>query len=370
MTGFRGFRPGPRNLGLGQVTPRIVDLLRRTRTWAVALALPLFLGVAFFLALCGFVLSRLDIAALPLLGVFGIPMVLLLVLAMPLLRFSRVVGRMTPGSRGPDVEAALAHLGSFWRRTGILLAASLGLAIAGWLFALWFAEKDPRLAELAAVARDPEGWRQGQEAEEQEWIEQERAERSRRSPLVLRPARFGRDSPLWIPIPNPPAAPGRTFAFAEIGEVCRIAETTFLCLINQPGEAFGGGSRQVFTRGGTALTILSRMDGVREILEVTLKKTGPVRSQPSAMREQSLRLAPPTGFPLMTATYVSRKDAQAGEPLLSFHRPHHSCRGDGRFRVLDLAWGADGLPERLVVDFELGCDSSSLAGRLSIRADG
>lgn len=358
MTGFRGFRPVRiGDPGLGQVTPRIVDLLQRTRAWARAIVLVSFLGAGALLALCGFALVRRDPAALPLLAVLGIPALLLLVLAVPLRRFTRAVDRMVLVSPGASVFSAFEHLGSFWRRAGILVAALLALTVGGLLLAIWLGNGEP-----VAMLRDPQGWMERQKARAQERIAAERATPRGQSPLALKPAPFGRGSREWLPVAYPPASPGRSFSFEEIGEVCRSADATFLCLVNFPGEDFRGGTRRIFTRKDTAFTLLSRMDGSREILDMTMERS----------RTWHLRLAPPVGAPLMKTTYeAARYDTYGQEPLFAFATGSLDClgSGSGRFRVVDLARGESTLPDRLVVDFEMECGRDLFAGRLSFQAE-
>jgi hypothetical protein len=357
LTGFRGFRPvRVMDPGLGQVTPRIVDLLYRTRAWARVIALVLFLGAAAFFALYGFALSRLDPAAPLVMGAAAGLALLFLVLALPLARFSRAVDRLAPESQGLSVASALEHLGSFWRRSGILVATFLALTISGLLLVMWLGS-----GELVAMIRDPRGYLEHDAASQKRMSARERATWRGQSPFILKPVGFRRDAPRWNPVTYPPASPGRSFAFEEIGGVCQSADTTFFCLVNFPGEAFRGGSRRIFTGKETAFTLLPRRDGSRDILEVTMERS----------QTWHLRLAPPAGAPLMKTVYeTSRYDTDGQEPLLALSAGSLPCGSKGRFRVVDLAWGASQLPDRLVVDFELDCSQGILAsGRLSFQVD-
>jgi hypothetical protein len=353
-----------KDFGFGQVTPRIVDLLHRTKTWTLAISLVAFLGVAAFMAagVAARILVEGPSPFLLILGLAGFPALAAFLWAVPLYRFAQAVDRMTPWNRGPGVASALRQQASFWRRAGVTVAAFLVFAAGGWLALLWLARTDPVLADLVEVARDPQGFVQKVEERRQELIRQEQESSRGKSPLVLSPVRPYR-APLWIPEPNPPAAPGRRFTYEEIGEACQVADTTFLCLINFPGERVGAGSRRVVTGDDAIFLILPETVGFREVLQVTL--TG------NDDRPWRLRLGPQMGFPLMKASYV-RTAANTGgpEPYLDFYTPAFYCRdNEGRFRVAELVWGADGLPDRLLVDFELECDSNRrIAGRLSLQA--
>jgi len=345
-------RPGAGSLDLGQVTPRIVDRLHRTKTWARAVAVISFLSIAAVLVFCGaaWFHSEEEAFLAPLaLGLAGVLALAALLPAISLYRFAQTVEQMTQWNRGQSVASAFEDLGSFWRRAGCLLAGALGACF----LILWLAR--PELASFVAAARNPQGTAQQEE---------KRETRPSRSPLVLREARFGRNAPLWVPTPNPPASPGRSFTFEEIGEACQVADTTFLCLINRPGEWVGGGSRQVITGDDAIFTVLPQTAGTREILEVAL--TG------NDDRPWRLRLGPQMGFPLMKITYEGTSESTIGtaHPFLAFYGGSLYCRNDhGRFHVQELVWGADGLPDRLVVDFQVECDLGPPAlGRLSMQA--
>ena len=120
--------------------------------------------------------------------------------------------------------------------------------------------------------------------------------------------------------------------------------------------------------GGDAhfeLLPISYHEGDREYLKVTVE-WGPTK-------EMSLGLGPPRGFPLMKMTYGrATNTGLGGVPFISFSKSSDaSCYGNGKFRIVDLAWGTDGLPDRLVADFEQECGEHSPAiGRLSVQPGG
>lgn len=361
-----GVRPGVGNRGFGQITPRIVDLLYRTATWARGIAVIAFLGIAAVLVFCGVAWFHTDPGASLVrvaLSLAALLALALLMLPLSLLRFARAVEPMTQWNQGESAGSAFEHLGFFWRRAGILLALYLLVALGGGLLVRQLASSEPALAAFVAATRDPRAFARQQEEGKQALMRAERETRRGQSPLTLRPAaeQFGRNAPLWVPPPNPPASPGRRFTFDELGEACQVADTTFLCLANRAGETIGGGSRRVITGDDAIFVALPQTDGSRSLLEISL--SGLDRDP------WHLRLAPPPEYPLMKIAYEGTTSLSSWNgPFLEFRMGGNFCRADkGRFHVRELAWGADGLPNRLVVDFEVRCDAGVPAmGRLSI----
>jgi hypothetical protein len=361
-----GPRPGLRNPGFGQITPRIVDLLYRSAPWARAISIITLLGIAAGLVFCGFAWVQTgpeDPLVRVALSLGAVLALAALLPPLPLLRFARSAERMTLKNQGESAGSAFDHLGFFWSRVGILLALYLLVALGAGFLVRYLAPSEPMLAAFVEATHDPRAYAQQQEESRQALMREERETRRGQSPFILKEAaeEFGRNLPLWVPTPNPPASPGRRFTFDQLDEACQVADTTFLCLVNRAGEPVGGGSRWVVTGDDAIFVVLPQTDGPRSLLEVNLAG---IEDSPLY-----LRLAPPEGFPLMQMAYEKTTGiSYSRSPFLEFRMEGSFCRADqGRFNVRDLALGADGLPDRLVVDFEVRCDSGVPAlGRLSV----
>lgn len=372
-----GFRPGGRDFGFGHVTPRLIDLLSRTRTWAKLVALIAFLGVAALTLLAAVIWFKEDdaSASLVVLGA-GAFATMAFFLAAPLYRFASAVEDMSANNRTRSVAEAFESLHAFWSRAGWLTAVLLVLSVAGIFYVRHRAETDPGMKALLEGSLDPTAIaRQQEEAEQAQSLERSRDEALReeqkakltRSPMVLQIVEPEDDTPTWAPASSAaPAAPGRTLGFEDLAQACQVADTTFLCLPNQPGETIKDGTRLVVTGNDAPFTILPQQSGERQLLEIAAQIEGEER--------WVVRLAPPEGFTLSEMAYenTSRAGDSGGTgPLLSVAGPSQSyCGGGGKFRVMDLAWGADGIPDRLVVDFDVSCHGGHHVGRLAVQAGG
>lgn len=215
-----GFRPGGRDFGFGHVTPRLIDLLSRTRTWTKLVALTAFLGAAAlaFLALVIWFKEDDGGAFLVVLGA-GAFAAMAFFLAAPLYRFASAVEDMSANNRTRSVAEAFESLHAFWSRAGRLTAVFLVLFLAGILYVRQRAETDPGMKVLLEGALDPAAIARQQEAAEQaqslerprdEALRDEQRAKLARSPMVLQIVEPEDDTPTWAPAPSDtPTAPGR-----------------------------------------------------------------------------------------------------------------------------------------------------------------
>jgi hypothetical protein len=326
--------------GLGQVTPRLVDLLRRTVPWMRAASAAGIVWVLFAAVLLARVVApqsgRRLFAATPAVRVFwGLAAsVLFAVVAAVLLgRFAAALERLAERGRNRTaaLESALGSLRAFWTWAGAVTAVLLILRLA---LLVWGGAPPERPAGKP---------------------EQETAGKSRAPKmdpffgnlrLVQVPA--SSREPLWTPPPAEPSLPGKALRFADLAQDCAIDAPAFLCVLNRNGEEIDGGSRWV-VRQGVHLTLDESGVGDKKRKIADLSAPG-----------WDVRVAPPLGFPFARTVFADTTlDPELpSRPVLAVGLT--GCRettAGGHFRIVEAELDPFGEPTRLVVDFETLCES-------------
>lgn len=342
--------------GLGQVTPRFVDLLRRTVPWMRAAAAAGLAWVLFVLVLLASVLApqleRRFFAATPVVRVFwGLVASVLFVAVsiVPLGRFAAACERLLQRGRNRTaaLESALGSLRAFWTWAGAFTAALLALRlILAWSGSGGAPAAVPpeRPSERDAVGKSGEP----------------RVDRFF-GPLRLVQSPAQSKEPPWTPPAAEPSSPGKALRFSDLAKDCAIDAPAFLCVLNRNGETVDDGSRWVVKQG---VRLTSFESGVGEDRRQLSDLSAP---------GWGVRIAPPRGFPLVRTLFADTTlDPELhSRPVLAVGLA--GCRettAGGQFRIVEVDLEPSGVPRRLVVDFETLCESGwPVIGRIAAVKD-
>jgi hypothetical protein len=323
--------------GLGQVTPRLVDLLLRTVPWMRVAAAAGIAWVLFVLVLLASVLApqlgRRFFAATPAVRVFwGLVAsgVFVAVTVLLLARFAAACDRLTQRGRNRTaaLESALAALRAFWTWAGAftaaLLALRLILAFSGGGGA---APAAPDRSARDAAVKNGE---------------------PRVDPFFGHLRLAQSKEPPWTPPPAEPSSPGKVLRFSDLAKDCAIDAPAFLCVLNRTGEEVDGGSRWVVRQG---MRLTTDESGVGEQRRKISDLSAP---------GWDVRIAPPLGFPFVRTLFADTTlDPELhSRPVLAVGLA--GCRettAGGQFRIVEVDLEPSGEPRRLVVDFETRCES-------------
>jgi hypothetical protein len=347
-----------RDVGFGVITPRIVDLLSRTRPWVrlvgfAGLFVVLLLAAVAILGAAFLARESLPLAVALFIAVASMAL-LLLALCAPLLGFGEAVKDLKPGNRGNRGEVftvAIRRLGSFWKRLGVLTLVLLLIGVGLLLIVVWSVGRNPgayrEITAAAAARRAPANAAVG--------------------PIPLRANRFPPErSPVWQSLDGEkPSMPGRRLSYDDVENACPPAGTTFLCLLNQGGEPAAGGARRVITGLQATFNVQRMENDDQRAIDAEILGEG---------FTLTLRAGPPRGTPFLRSSYAWFESVPTNEdPFLEVELEGGSCAAPvqpTRFRLVDVVWSLEGDPERLVLDFEKPCGTKGalgpLIGRLSV----
>jgi hypothetical protein len=122
----------------GAPSPRAIDLLRRTRPWAMFLAILGFIGSG-FLAIATIIMVIGGLVGSSFAGSEGAAMVLgmavmyavltalYMVISVALFRYARSIGALVQSGRAEELEDALDAQRGFWKLMGIVAIVSMAL---------------------------------------------------------------------------------------------------------------------------------------------------------------------------------------------------------------------------------------------------
>jgi len=303
----------------GEITPWMMRALQEAGPWTRFLAIIWFFVAgmnglsAVFLLVAG---RDLGGAALILAAVYAAVGGMYLLWGLSLFGFAGAVNRISTGGREAAIERALGHARDFWKRVGIS-------TIAGFVVILFAVLLGLGLAGLAGKGGKPD----------------------RRLRAMERAA------PSWW---RPSALP----AFEELTEACAAEDASFLCVhegvVDDDGELVSGRGRTMLRE--TVSHFVPRRegwDGTR--VEVT-----------DGQATWILSFIPPEGRALLPGSYGA---APGGRPMEGLtmrleNSAGRACRNaEGRFRVDEIDWDADGGVRRLALDFEASCPQGKEAWR-------
>jgi hypothetical protein len=157
-------------------------------------------------------------------------------------------------------------------------------------------------------------------------------------------------TPDWVQPPTRVTVPGKILGWADLPTACAIDAPEFVCLLNHAGEDLpGGASRQV----------------LRSVSMEVQEAQGPESRTSVSVSAGTfhLLLAPPQGSGYLPALYVGagQNPRDLGHPLLAGQEAINAG-----FRILEAETSPNGMPSRLVVDFEwIGTEGWIAAGRFA-----
>jgi len=345
------FTPPAEPVSLGQVTPRLVDILARTVPWmraaaAAGLAWVCMAAVLLLSVLLPQVKGRLFVRS-PVGTVFwGLvaSAVFVVVAVILVVRFAAACERLTERGRNRTaaLESAFSSALWFWRWAGAFTAALLLLRLISMV-----GDRDiaPTLKPQEAVVIKPAG-------------PPVDAFGNLRTIVLPKEAREAARQPAWTMPADAISAPGRILRIADLVKDCAVDAPSFLCVLNRAGEPVDEGSRWV-VRQGVRLTIDESGVGAGKRKIADLSASG-----------WDVRVAPPQGFPFARTLFADATldPDEPSRPVLAVALT--GCRETtqgGQFRIVEVDLDlASGEPNRLVIDFETLCESGApVVGRIA-----